>query len=255
MPEKLIKKNDAYGAYLMEYYKRGHVGPEIVERSDGYVSGGDSVESGYGAKVYFSNYHEWPENEKVAIELAREKVLDVGCGAGRHLLYLQSKNIDSVGIDISPLAVEVCKLRGAKNVLVRSITNLNKFKRFEFKTILMMDNNFGLFGNLLNARKILSEMYRITTKDALIIADATDPEIMDDEPSIIYKARNLENSKLSGQLKIRVRYLNMKSKWFDYLLASKAGVKEIIRGTGWQMKNNFDGDNGAFITVLSKLNG
>jgi 2-polyprenyl-3-methyl-5-hydroxy-6-metoxy-1,4-benzoquinol methylase len=53
-------------------------------------------------------------DEKKAIDYAKGRVLDVGCGAGRHILYLQKKGLKVLGIDQSPLAVNMCKLRGAK---------------------------------------------------------------------------------------------------------------------------------------------
>jgi len=247
-----LNEKDAYGHYLMEYYKTGQVGPEIVERSDGTISGGESIDSGFGAKLYFSEYSEWPANEKKALQFVRGKVLDVGCGAGRHLLYFQEQGIDIVGIDVSLLALKVCQERGAKSVILRSIGEVNKFNKEEFGTILMMDNNFGLFGSFDNARKLLNDMYEITTDNGLIIADSTDPDVLDDAQSMIYKEDNLKSGRMRGQLRMRVLYKEMKSSWFDYLLVSKDELLNILKGTGWGMKEILDGENGAYIAVLAK---
>jgi 2-polyprenyl-3-methyl-5-hydroxy-6-metoxy-1,4-benzoquinol methylase len=43
-----------------------------------------------------------------AMQFVKGRVLDVGCGEGRHSLYLQEKWFDVLGIDISPLAIKVC---------------------------------------------------------------------------------------------------------------------------------------------------
>ncbi|MDG6899020.1 MAG: class I SAM-dependent methyltransferase [Nitrososphaerota archaeon] len=43
------------------------------------------------------------------------KVLDVGCGAGRVALYLQGWGLDVVGVDNSPFALRVARLRGVRN--------------------------------------------------------------------------------------------------------------------------------------------
>jgi 2-polyprenyl-3-methyl-5-hydroxy-6-metoxy-1,4-benzoquinol methylase len=53
------------------------------------------------------------------------RVLDIGCGAGRHSLYLQNQGFQVLGIDNSPLAVKVAKLRGLKRVKVMSIEDIN----------------------------------------------------------------------------------------------------------------------------------
>ena len=51
----------------------------------------------------------------VAMEFVRGRVLDMGVGAGRHALHLQAQGHDVVGIDNSPKAVEVCRLRGLED--------------------------------------------------------------------------------------------------------------------------------------------
>jgi len=42
--------------------------------------------------------------------------MDVGCGAGRVALELQSRGLDVVGLDESPLASQAAKLRGVHEV-------------------------------------------------------------------------------------------------------------------------------------------
>jgi len=96
------KEKDAYGQEMWAHLN-GKDSYEVVERDDGFVG-----LSG-GAKSYFADYKEWPKWQKQAIKFAKGKVLDIGCGAGRVGLYLQKKKLDVVGIDISPLAIKVCK--------------------------------------------------------------------------------------------------------------------------------------------------
>ena len=80
---------------------------EIIERDDGYITA-------MSLKFYFSEYEDWPLVEKKALTFVKGRVLDIGCGVGRHILYLQRKNFKVLGIDNSPLSIKVCKLRGVK---------------------------------------------------------------------------------------------------------------------------------------------
>jgi SAM-dependent methyltransferase len=130
---------DAFGHEIYDHFV-GKGGCEIIERDDGFFS------ISTGPKLYFSQYEEWPRSEQEAMKYVRGKVLDVGCGGGRHSLYLQGQGFDVVGIDNSPLAVEVCKARGLQNTRILSITQVTR-QLGVFDTILMLGNNFALVGN------------------------------------------------------------------------------------------------------------
>lgn len=106
-PGVMKPEEDAVGQMLWAYYKGKEVF-EIWERNDGYISASPNEPKN------FSEYEDWLPYEKRAIEFAKGRVLDIGCGAGRHSLYLQKRGFDVLGIDSSPLAIKVCKLRGLK---------------------------------------------------------------------------------------------------------------------------------------------
>jgi SAM-dependent methyltransferase len=127
---------DAYGQQLLAQFNSQIATAEIIERDDHYIGTGSE------AGIYFQDYKQWTPLERRAIKLAKGRVLDIGCGAGRHSLYLQQKGFDVTGIDISPGAVKVCKLRGLKKAFVRPIADIDKFKPDSFDTILMLGNNF-----------------------------------------------------------------------------------------------------------------
>ena len=79
------------------------------------------------------------------------------------------KGLEVVGIDNSPLAVKVCKLRGLKNVRVMSISEVGP-QLGRSDTVLMIGNNFGLFGGFKQARRLLRRFHGLTSVSATMMA-------------------------------------------------------------------------------------
>jgi SAM-dependent methyltransferase len=237
-------EEDAFGQEIWAHHN-GQNSFEVIERDDGYFD----VSS--GAKLYFSSHDDWAANIQKAMEHVKGRVLDVGCGAGRHSLYLQEKGFDVLGIDVSPLAIKVCRLRGLKKAKVMSIDQV-KFKPNSFDTIIMMGNNFGLFGSLEKARRLLKRFHKMTSQDALIIAETRDPYRTDNPDHLEYQEFNRNKGRMSGQLRLRVRFKKYASPWFDYLIVSKEEMKKILDGTGWNVNGFLDDGNSVYVALMEK---
>jgi ubiquinone/menaquinone biosynthesis C-methylase UbiE len=245
------KDQDAYGAEMLAAYKTAGYGIlEIVERSDGYI---DFART--GPVRYFSDRKGWSKRERAAIQNVRGRVLDIGCGAGRFALYLQSKGHSVTAIDNSSGAIKVCKLRGVESAMVRSIAEIGKFKAGSFDTILMMGNNFGLFGSRKKAKRLLREMFRITTEQGQIIAEATDPYQTSEPVHLQYLKLNRSRGRMSGQLRLRIRHKKVIGQWFDYLFVSQKEMKTILDGTGWGIKKVHSEGGPSYTVVMGKKEG
>lgn len=235
---------DAFGHEMYDYFKDG-TGFELIERDDGYL------DSSGGAKAYFSEYRDWHPVEKKAMRYARGRVLDIGSGAGRHSLYLQEKGHDVLAIDNSPLAIEVCRLRGLRNAKVTAITQVNS-KLGVFDTILMMGNNFGLFGSFEGARRLLKKFSKITSKNGRIIANSNDPYKTGTPEHLSYHEFNRKRGRMAGQIRLRVRYKKYATPWFDYLLVSREEMESILDGTDWGVTKYLDSESSPYIAIIDK---
>jgi len=240
------KSQDAHGRLIYDYFKGRPLGVEIVERDDGFVN------SGAGG-AYISQYNDWPARERSAIRFAKGKVLDIGCGGGRHSLFLQEKGLDVTGVDVSPLAVQVCRARGLKDVRLISIDDVGP-SMGKFDTILMLGNNFGLFSSRNKARILLRRFLNMTNPEAKIIAESLDIYKRPVEPAHHrYHRLNIKHGRMPGQVKIRIRYRDLATPWFDYLLASKKEMKQILTGTGWRAKRFFSSKKGpSYIAIIER---
>src|SRR5262249_55018353 len=147
----LSPNRDAYGQLVFAHYN-GRPSAEVIERDDHWF------DLSAGAPAYFASFEKWPSVERRAIPLVRGRVLDVGCGAGRVALRLRARGHEVVAIDLSPLAIKTCKLRGVRDARVCSITRVSS-RLGSFDTIVMFGNNFGLFGNARRARWLLRRFH------------------------------------------------------------------------------------------------
>lgn len=235
---------DAYGHAIYDYFK-GKDSYEITERDDGFF------DVSLGPRFYFSEYDTWPPHEQKAVTYARGKVLDIGCGAGRHSLYLQGKGLSVTGVDLSPLCVEVCRLRGLKSVYCLPVTEITP-KIGVFDTVFMFGANFGLFGGFKRAGWLLKRFQKMTTGEGRILAETRDPYVTRMREHVEYHEYNRKRGRMPGQVRLRVHYLKYVTPWFDYVFVSKKEMKAILEGTGWEVTEFIDKNEEVYIAVIEK---
>ena len=185
------------------------------------------------------------------MKFVRGRTLDVGCGAGRCCLYLQQRCHQVTGIDVSPLAIKTCRARGVKDARVLPFTRINR-RLGTFDTILMMGNNFGLFGSRLRARWLLRRLHGLTSPQARIVAETLDVHQTDNPDHLSYTRWNCRRGRMPGQIRLRVRYGNLRTPWFDYLLVSREEMRRILAGTGWSVQRFLNSEGSPYIAVTEK---
>jgi SAM-dependent methyltransferase len=224
---------DAFGQMLVD-----RADPEIVERDDGFISA--------SMLNYFAPVRRWAAVERRALRFVRGRVLDVGVGAGRVALELQARGREVVAIDVSPGAVEVARSRGVRDVRLLALEDVNA-SLGRFDTLVMYGNNFGLFGSRAKARRLLRGLRPFVGR---IVATSNDPYATDDPAHLAYQERNRGRGRMSGQLRLRVRYRDLMGPWFEYLIVSADEMGEIVEGTGWQIHRFVQDEASFYVAVL-----
>ena len=241
------EREDAFGRMLLDHLEGRHAA-EVIERSDGYV------DVPGGPKAYFEPFRRWLAVERKAMRFVRGRVLDVGVGAGRVALHLQERGHEVVGIDNSPLTVEVARRRGVKDARVMPFAEIGP-KLGVFDTVVMMCNNFGLFGSANGARRLLRRLSRITAEDARIVAGSRDPYGTDKPEHRSYHQQNRRDGRMGGQLRLRVRHGIYRTPFFDYLLVAPDEMRELAFAGGWEVERlvePHEDDPNYYVGVLRK---
>lgn len=158
---------DLFGQALLDYYNGQHAENLITSTN---ISDDDELPLPY----MFRGFKAMPAIEKTALKLCRGRILDVGCGAGNHSLYLQNKGFNVKAIDISKGAIEVAKMRGVTDV--EGLDVLDEVERFD--TILLLMNGTGIFQELNKVAHYLNHLKSLLRSGGQILIDSSDIKYM-----------------------------------------------------------------------------
>ncbi len=239
------RRADAFGRALLDW-ARGGSDLEIYEREDGFI------EAGAGPELYLAGSRHWPAPERKAVRLARGRVLDVGCGAGRVSLHLQQRGLDVVAADASALALQAARLLGVKRRWCVAAVDVGP-RLAEFDTVVLYGNNFGIFGTPERVRRALLRWARYAAPGTRLLAESTDPAGGAPAFDAAYRRRNVELGRMPGQLRLRIRYRDLATAWFSWLFVSPADMGDLVRGTGWKVARVFVDDPALpYVAVLER---
>ncbi|MEU8268074.1 class I SAM-dependent methyltransferase [Sphaerisporangium sp. NPDC049002] len=230
-PVRGLVIGDAFGQTLQECWRaQGAPGAvmELVERDDGLLMASDAAK-------YFTPPDQLDRLDGWACQQAAGRVLDTGCGAGRHALALADAGFDVVGMDNSPGAVTVARRRGVTAVhgsLYEPPPDLGRFD-----TVLLLGNNLGLLGGSDRAPQVLMKLSELAHPNALLIGSGTDPYGTDNPDHLAYHEHNRRHGRMAGQLRLRVRHGRTATEWFDYLFASIQELSDLTDRSPWTLEH------------------
>jgi SAM-dependent methyltransferase len=200
---------------------------EIIERDDGLINGAP-------ADHYLDGPEEWQPYDHRAVDRAVGAVLDVGTGAGRVALALQERGAQVTGLDISPGAVSVASARGVRDLVCATVDEHVPAGR-RYDTFLLLGNNLGLLEGRERAPGFLAALAALARPGAQVIAQGTDPYGTTDPVHLGYQELNRRRGRMPGQLCLRLRYRDLSTPWFDYLVCSAEELAGLVAGTPWRL--------------------
>lgn len=194
----------------------------------------------------FRDYTSMSTLEQEALKQCHGKVLDIGCGAGSHSLYLQQKDFDITALDVSPGATEVCRQRGLQKVVQADIMN---FSGNKFDTLLMLMNGIGIVGNIAGLHAFLKHAKSLMRPDGCILFDSCDIVYMFETEEGHYDLSGIK--KYYGEVEFMLGYKGEKSDIFKWLFIDFDTLQAIAKKIGYHCALLFKGENNEY---LAKLN-
>ena len=155
---------DPMGAAIYDFHRNGSA--DVLK-----VYSSDFDDDEIPVSDLFREYEDMPYIERVALDLAAGRILDVGAGSGCHSLALAKAGKESVAIDISPLSVEVMRERGVDARLVNLYDDSFAEK---FDTVLMLMNGTGIIGTLENMETFFTRIRQLLNPGGSVLIDSSD---------------------------------------------------------------------------------
>lgn len=235
----LIPDADPMGAAIYDYYTNGSVATLVVHSS---MFEDDEIP----VEDLFREIGDMPELERVALEQARGRILDAGAGSGCHSIALKEMGKTSVAIDISPLAVEVMKLRGLD---ARKINLYDGSFNEKFDTVLMLMNGTGIIGTLDNMPVFFERMKQLLNPGGCILIDSSDLRYLyeEEDGSLMIDLAD----EYYGLLDYQMQYKDILGEPFDWLYVDFETLAFYAEENGFIAEIVAEGEHYDYLAKLS----
>jgi SAM-dependent methyltransferase len=136
-------------------------------------------------------------------------VLDIGCGPGRHVAALAAAGIDSLGVDLSPVAVQVARGRGGEAIPGSIFTDVPRCGRW--RTALLLDGNIGIGGD---PASLLRRTCELLARGGTAIVELDPPGAP------------------TERTRVRLEAPGLVSEWFAWARVGADGIDPLARAAG-----------------------
>ncbi|BCJ91228.1 SAM-dependent methyltransferase [Terrihabitans soli] len=162
------------------------------------------------------------------LKRAEGPILDVGCGAGRTLLWLQGRGFQTTGIDKSRGAVEVCLERECQDVRLFDIMDggPDALGALAFQTAVLFGNNFGIGGTIEGGAELLRRLTRVLAPGGQILVTGLDITGTTDPSHLAYHQRNRARNRPCGEIVMRFEYEDDVGEWTQWFHPE---AEELVR--------------------------
>lgn len=203
--------------------------PELTLRSatEVYESGMDNIRSASTPGPYYAVGEDgtrrrlpigrWlrraPDDEELLLDRAAGPVLDIGCGAGRHLVALGRRGVEATGVEVSRFAVAIAREQDA-DVIHGSVFDFAEARQWE--TALLLDGNVGIGGD---PERLLIRCAELLHPGGQVLVELEPPSVR------------------SRSVKLRLEGPSDVSEWFPWAWVGVDAIAPIAEAAGMKVSD------------------
>jgi SAM-dependent methyltransferase len=164
------------------------------------------------------------EADAALLERVEAPVLDLGCGPGRHLAALRAAGKRGLGVDLSPVAVQLARDRGAEAIAGDVFADVPG----RWRTVLLLDGNIGIGGA---PAALLRRAGELLAPDGAVVVEVDPPG------APTYRTR------------IRIEAHDAVSEWFAWARVGADGIERVAAHAGLTPRDALETGGRTFVTL------
>lgn len=224
-------------AALLDHHQTGRARRVAATRADGASFEIETEE-------YFTLEGSLAELDELALDRCRGRVLDVGAGAGRHALALEARGLEVVAIDVSPIAVSLCRLRGVRDVRLCDVMRIDSAERLGcFDTLFFGMQTIGVAGGVETLVRLLERLRPLLSPGGELVLDSS-------ELREAWEGDESDTSPTRGEIVLSTRYRGWRGEPFAWLYLSESDLRGVARRAGFEMETLGRVAGGEFLAAL-----
>jgi SAM-dependent methyltransferase len=149
----------------------------------------------------------------------RGPVLDVGCGPGRHLHALARRGVFALGVDLSPIAVELARGGGGRAIVGSIFGDVPGAGTWQ--TALLLDGNIGIGGDPV---RLLERVGALLARTGEVLVELEPP------------------GSTTTDTRARIETAGRVSAWFPWARVASPGIDLIARAAAFTAEARWQDD-------------
>lgn len=204
-------------ARALRAYRDGDTDAGVMVSSDG---GGPRWTP---VSLFFRGPGDFAPHHRLALDLARGRVLEVGAAAGALSLALQDRGLGVTALDAVPEAVEIMRERGVEDA--RCVPVLDFHDPEPFDTVLLLMNGSMIAGTLEGLARLLGRLEGLLAPGGQVLMDSTDvtdDQVWETDPEAPYP----------GELHFQLEFEGERGPPFPQLFVDPSTLDRVARQVG-----------------------
>lgn len=200
--------------------------------------------------VFFRGRGDLREVDRLAITLARGRVLDGGAGVGSLTLLLQEDGLRVTAAEVIPEAVQIMRERGVRDPRLSQLDALPPTASFD--TILLLMNGTALAGTARGFPRLLGSLRGLLRPGGQVLLDSTDLRLRaGTEAQGANEATSGRAALGPVELQYQLEFRGRKGEPFPQLFLDPGSLIELCRAEGWVAEVELEADGGEYLARLT----